>query len=77
MTRDKRKAEALRRLSLAASRAFDEVCDLKAEALDSDALLHARLYDRIADELADAMSHLDCAAVLMDPDETSVENWES
>lgn len=75
LTRDKKQAKILNRLSLAAAGAFDAVSEMRQEALTSEALGHANLYGRVADELSDAMGHLDCAATLMDPSQTDAADF--
>lgn len=75
-TRDENMSQKLSRLSFHAAQFGDEVSRWRDEAGLEGAEAHYRLYDRISNELHEASTHIDCAATLVDPQQTDVATFE-
>ena len=75
-TRDGAMALKLSALSLAISRYMEEIGAWEEGAIRESASAHALLYTDVGDLLHSALLKVDHAAVLMDPDQTDVTEYE-
>ena len=75
-SRDGRVSQDIHSASRSVARVEEIIGGWAWDAREDGAEKHAALYGTVADALADAVSALDRAAVLLDPNETDIETWE-